>query len=74
MQEGPDHDHPPENPDDRELPPGQHGRLDRPVRHYGPVPRVKDRDAWSMSFGGATKSDESFVVTLAELEKLPRAS
>ncbi|GAB3239121.1 molybdopterin-dependent oxidoreductase [Kineosporia babensis] len=74
MQEGPDHDHPPgENPDDRLMPPGQTGRTDRPVRHYGPVPKVRDRDSWMLSFGGATKSDESFVVSLGELEKLPRS-
>lgn len=68
MQEGPED----EQSTDRSLPPGQSGRTDRPVRHYGPVPRVRDRDAWSMSFGGATKTDESFTVTLAELEQLPR--
>lgn len=72
MQEGADHAD--ENPDGRLLPPGQGGRTDRPVRHYGPVPRVRDRDTWQLSFGGATKSDESFVVTLADLEKLPRTS
>jgi DMSO/TMAO reductase YedYZ molybdopterin-dependent catalytic subunit len=53
------------------VPPGQRARDRLLVKHYGPVPRVNDARAWTMSFGGRTASGTSHQLTVGELAEMP---
>jgi DMSO/TMAO reductase YedYZ molybdopterin-dependent catalytic subunit len=55
------------------LPPGQLIQEKLTVRHYGPVPKVRDAGAWAMSFAGRTETGEDHQLTVAELAEMPQA-
>jgi DMSO/TMAO reductase YedYZ molybdopterin-dependent catalytic subunit len=60
-------------PDENLVPPGQRARDRLLVKHYGPVPKVAERDSWTMVFGGATTSGEGHRLTVGELDELPQS-
>jgi DMSO/TMAO reductase YedYZ molybdopterin-dependent catalytic subunit len=60
-------------PDKILVPPGQRARDRLLVKHYGPIPKVTERDSWTMVFGGETATGEGHRLTVGELDELPQA-
>src|SRR5664280_1671570 len=57
---------------ERTLPPGQQGRDELPVRHYGPIPKNRNPQEWVMAFWGRTATpDAHHEISVAGLDSLP---
>src|ERR1700712_4831146 len=54
------------------MPPGQAAREGLQVRHYGPVPKVRDPGSWAMNFGGVTHAGSDEQLTVAGLADFPQ--
>ncbi len=53
------------------LPPGQRRGPQHRPRHYGPVPRRRDLQAWTLTFEGSTASGQPTVFRWADILLMP---
>jgi DMSO/TMAO reductase YedYZ molybdopterin-dependent catalytic subunit len=63
----------PQAPGEPVLPPGQKAEDKLRIRHYGPIPKVRDPGAWAMNFGGVLRSGADQQLTVADLAGMPQA-